>query len=74
VNGNDVRVTRDTPGYLPSAGQGSPALAYNTTSGTSLVVWHDQGRESGATAEWGIWGRIWAPTWQIYLPAVLRGY
>ena len=74
MNGSDLRVTRDNPGYLPSAGQYAPAIAYNTSDGRSLVVWHDQGRKEGATDEWGIWGRIWAPTWQIYLPLVLRGY
>ena len=72
--GDDLRVTKDAPGYLPSAAQGNPALAYNATTGTCLVVWHDQGRKSGATSEWGIWGRIWAPTWQAYLPTVLRAY
>jgi hypothetical protein len=74
VSGSDVRVTRDAPGYLPRAGQGRPALACNTATGTSLVVWHDQGRKSSATTKWGIWGRIWATTWQIYLSVVTRGY
>ena len=69
-----MRVTRDAPGYLPSVAQGNPALAFNTNTGISLVVWHDQGRKSGATGEWGIWGRIWAPTWQVYLPEVLKTY
>ena len=74
MSGSDLRVSRDTPGYLPSAGQDSPAIAYNPVAGTSLVVWHDQGRKSDATEEWGIWGRIWAPTRQVYLPLVLRAY
>jgi hypothetical protein len=74
VEGSDVRVTRDAPGYLPSTAQGNPALAFNTTTGGALVVWHDQGRKDGATSEWGIWGRIWGPTWQVYLPVVVRVY
>lgn len=74
VSGSDVRVSKGTPGYLPSECQNEPAIAYNTTAGTSLVVWHDRGRKSGATDEWGIWGRIWAPTWQVYLPLALRAY
>ena len=74
MSGTDLRVTQNTPGYLPSAAQGSPALAYNTATGTSLVVWHDQGRKAVATSEWGIWGRIWAPTWQVYLPVTTKGH
>ena len=74
MNGSDLRVTWDTPGYLPSAGQYAPAIAHNTSDGRFLVVWHDQGRKASATSEWGIWGNIWSPTRQVYLPLVLRSY
>ncbi|MBC7250643.1 MAG: hypothetical protein H5T62_10205 [Anaerolineae bacterium] len=67
-----MRVSRDTPGYLPSENQCEPAIAYNSSTGTSLVVWHDQGRKSEQPDEWGIWGRIWAPTWQLYFPMVMK--
>jgi hypothetical protein len=70
----DFRVTRDDPSYLPSAGQYNPAIAYNPSNGTSLVAWEDQGRRSEATSEFGIWGRIWVPIRQAFLPLALQAY
>ncbi len=74
MNGSDLRVTWDTPGYLPSAGQDAPAIAHNTGDGRFLVAWHDQGRKESAPDEWGIWGNIWSPIRQVYLPLVLKSH
>ena len=50
-------------------------MAYNWSSGNVLVAWHDHGHYDEAEVDyWGVWGRIWAPTWRVHLPVGLKAH
>ena len=48
-------------------------MAYNPNADNVLVAWQDHGHYDETEVDyWGIWGRIWAPAWKVYLPLTLK--
>jgi hypothetical protein len=70
---SNLRVSKDPDSLPPSGDQQAPAMAYNWSAGNVLVAWHDHGHyDEGDVDYWGVWGRIWAPTWPVHLPLGLK--